>query len=150
MLEKQKTCITVIGRGVALTQFTSFINIPHKVDIIRVRSIGGEVYNDPGAGSVLVDEAFYVTTDMVTNTHDQILGIFGNLSYHFSNSNRKDFMHPSKKVSGTYTFTLYQLNDGLINTYNRNASVYINLEFIELDSNDSILNNIRNERLTVK
>ena len=148
MKEKQKTCITVMKRGIgggaggaAITNFSDYITIMHNVDIIRVTSIGGEIYNDAGlgAGPVLVDEAFYITSDLVTNIHDNILGLFGNLSYNFSGSRPKEFLNNNKPISGTYTFYIYQLADGLANSYNSRVSIYINIEFIELeDRNQSI------------
>lgn len=133
MKEKQKTCITVLHNGNAINQFTKFLNIPHRVDIIKITGIGGEIYNDPGGGAVLVNDAFYITSDLVTNYNDNILGIFGNFTYAFSDSGKKTFINNSGSIYGTYTFYLYQFKNRILNTYNDSVTVYINIEFIELE-----------------
>lgn len=129
MKEKQKTCITVIGRGVAINTFNESINIPHNVDIIHITSIGGIILNN----NAIVGNAFYIRSNLVTNIHDQILGVFGNLSYQFSNSGEKTFRNLNRIITGTYTFEILNFDDGTLINYNEGVTVYINIEFIELE-----------------
>ncbi len=147
MIEKQKTCITIAQVVADFRNFKEYINIPHRVDIIRCTSLGGEIYSLVPA---LVDEAFYITSDLINNNHhDNILGVFGNLGYSFPQS-VKEFRNPSGSVNGTFSFEIYSLLTKTLNIYNGGTSIFINLEFIELDRNDAIVTNMKDGRIAVK
>lgn len=130
--EKQKTCITITKAAIATPgTFTDFIYIPHKVDKIICKSLGFIILD---AVPSLVDDAYYVTSDLITNVHDQILGVGPNLDKTFMATQNTEFTYEKKMVSGTYTFKIFSLATGNLNDATGGTSVYINLEFIELDS----------------
>lgn len=129
--EKQKTCITIVSEldPAHPAYFQQYINIPHRVDKIKVTSIGGIIFTNAPA---IVPSIFYIDSDLVTNPHDRILGTFANFSQSYNSSTKtKEFSNPSKSVNGNYTFQVYDLQGLLLNTNNGNSYVHIDLEFIE-------------------
>ncbi len=127
---KQSTYITIV-KLVSSGEFTEFIAIPHNVDIIKCHSMGAYIIN---AVPALITDTFYITSELVSNVHDNILGICPNVS--FTNAvTAKTFRNNNKTINGTYSFKIYQLITGSLLAANLGGSVYINLEFIELENN---------------
>lgn len=128
--EKQKTCITVIGTiDPATGTFSEYIQIPHKVDKIRTASLGCMLVN---AGGDIINTAYYVQSNLISNPHDNILGVTYNVNNFFPATRNKEFMNNSKVVSGTYTFTVYNLLSQELDPNIASGKVTLDLEFIEL------------------
>lgn len=130
MKEKQKTCITIIEQSglLPLAKFTDVINITHNVHKIRVASIGGIITN-VGYVPPYDDDIYYITSDLISNTHDNILGSFNNITG--TNSKNKEFRPTSISINGEYEFTIYQSNNE-IGVFP--GKIFIDLEFIELEN----------------
>lgn len=130
MHEKRKTCIT-ISKSTGTSNFTEYLNIPHRVDIIRVTAIGGFIFN---ATPELVDSIFYLKSDLISgNIHDNVLGTFGNLNYSTNSTKIKEFLCGSGSVNGSYNFQIFDLANQRLITYTEANAVFIDLEFIEYD-----------------
>lgn len=127
MKEKQKTCITIQKAGIISSPFNEYISIPHNVDIIICKAIGFIVIDGTPA---LVNDAFYITSNLISNIHDQILGFGPNLNYDFPTSYKR-FQNIQKIINGNYSFSIHSITTGNVNI--NNASVVIDLEFIELE-----------------
>lgn len=131
MKEKQKTCITIQKAAISNPgMFTEMINIPHNVNVIRCKTIGFIIYD--GVTAQLIDDAFYITTNLISNIHDNILGFGPNLNTNFPTS-EKTFYFNQNIVSGIYTFNIHYVSNGLLNIDTGGTSVVIDLEFIELE-----------------
>ena len=95
MKEKQRTCITIRANGGAnFSSFSEYINIPHNVDIIVCRDMSFDVVD---ADPEYEKNAFYVTSNLITNIHDQILGYGPNIGHFFLNS-KKSFTSHTKII----------------------------------------------------
>ena len=131
-IEKQKTCITVIAKRPDIENnsvFSERIYIPHQVDVIKVTSIAGYVYL--AGGAVVSNDVYYITSNLVSNIHDTILGYFGNLNS-INTSSVKEFTN-NQPINSVYTFIINQALFKAPNTNTGPIVVSINLEFIELE-----------------
>lgn len=130
MKEKQKTCITIAKSAIANpATFTEYINIPHNVDIIVCKGMGFTILSGVPA---IIDDAYYITSNLISNTHDAILGYGPNINYDFPVS-EKQFKNTMNVINGTYTFNIYSVSSGNANNAAGNTSVIFSLEFIELE-----------------
>lgn len=130
-IEKQKTCITIIGTIDPSTgSFSEEIHIPHQVDKIRVTSVG---FLCRGSGNLTINAVYCVVSDLIGNQHDNYLGIAPNVNICYPHTGVKEFINYSKKVDGTYLFTVYNLLSMAIDHAINNGKCTIGLEFIELD-----------------
>lgn len=136
MIVKNKTCITII-KLINNGEFTDNIHIPHNVNLIRITSIGSVIL----LNNVLDNSAYYVVSNLVSNMHDNILGVFGNLNYAYNSSKTKEFLTKNVTINGTYTFRIYET--GTIDQLNQNyvGPVHIDIEFIEYDEINNQSNN---------
>jgi len=133
MKEKQKSCISVVKKVTNSQTFDYDIYIPHKVDIIRVTSLGGLVYDST---PILVDDIFYITSNLIYSGLDNIVGLFCNPNYNIQSS-PKEFRTSNPIINGSYNFEIRNINDRQLITYFGDTQIFINMEFIELEKNDS-------------
>lgn len=125
---KQKTTITIAKIVTNHISFNEYISIPHRVHEIIVHSIGFIILD---AGPAVVESAFYITSDMITNPHDQILGVAGNIGFPYNDTRMKKFIYTNEYVNGTFNFYIYNLQTLEPNTNLGGTTVHIDIEFIE-------------------
>lgn len=129
MKVKNRTCITIIQTIVNNSNFNEYLNIPHNVDCIVVNSIGSYFID---AVPAIVDSAFYVKSDLVSNIHDNILGVFGNFNHYYQSTRMKEFRFPTKTISGTFQFQVFDLATKSL-VVGSSGNIHIDLQFIEYE-----------------
>ena len=129
MKEINQTTITIRRSGDTTSNINEYIYIPHMVDLIECTDASFIVNS-----ADISDSNFYITSNLISNLHDNILTHGANYS-RFGTSARKIFKNPSRIVNGNYSFNIFKTHTGALNNV-ANSSIIFTLKFIELEQTE--------------